>query len=208
MAAHRPRTLAARLRRQRRPHDSPRLESPLHHPLGSPHQRIPRRPRLLHPHQRPRPRARHHSRQTGGIRYFQESEFLEDVFTMNDFGFPLKKPVHGKYLNTEFVGHTFPPRQPTTTSVSANTPSATPASTTSSPPTRNMRAASAGAPSTTTPTPTSAPATASAITASPTSSANLSPPPASTNRSAIHRRGDRPRTRLPLGPRSDESVGF
>ena len=48
------------------------------------------------------------TRQTGGIRYFQESEFLEDVFTMNDFGFPLKKPVHGKYLNTEFVGHTFP----------------------------------------------------------------------------------------------------
>ncbi len=48
------------------------------------------------------------TRQTGGIRYFQESEFLEDVFTMNDFGFPLKKPVHGKYLNTEFVGHTYP----------------------------------------------------------------------------------------------------
>jgi beta-galactosidase len=48
------------------------------------------------------------TRQTGGIRYFQESEFLEDVFTMNDFGFPLKKPNHPKYLNTEFVGHTFP----------------------------------------------------------------------------------------------------
>ena len=48
------------------------------------------------------------SRQTGGIRYFQESEFLEDVFTMNDFGFPLKKPNHPRYLNTEFVGHTFP----------------------------------------------------------------------------------------------------
>jgi beta-galactosidase len=48
------------------------------------------------------------SRQTGGIRYFQESEFLEDVFTMNDFGFPLKPPCHPKYLNTEFVGHTFP----------------------------------------------------------------------------------------------------
>ena len=48
------------------------------------------------------------SRQTGGIRYFQESEFLEDVFTMNDFGFPLKPPNHPKYLNTEFVGHTFP----------------------------------------------------------------------------------------------------
>ncbi len=50
------------------------------------------------------------SRQTGGIRYFQESEFLEDVFTMNDFGFPLKPPCHPRYLNTEFVGHTFPSR--------------------------------------------------------------------------------------------------
>lgn len=48
------------------------------------------------------------TRQTGGIRYFQESEFLEDVFTMNDFGFPLKAPKHPRYLNTEFVGHTFP----------------------------------------------------------------------------------------------------
>lgn len=48
------------------------------------------------------------TRQTGGIRYFQESEFLEDVFTMNDFGFPLKAPNHPRYLNTEFVGHTFP----------------------------------------------------------------------------------------------------
>jgi beta-galactosidase len=48
------------------------------------------------------------TRQTGGIRYFQESEFLEDVFTMNDFGFPLKPPCHTRYLNTEFVGHTFP----------------------------------------------------------------------------------------------------
>jgi len=51
------------------------------------------------------------SRQTGGIRYFQESEFLEDVFTMNDFGWPLKPPIHGKYLNTEFVGHTYPVKQ-------------------------------------------------------------------------------------------------
>src|SRR5450755_4083325 len=48
------------------------------------------------------------TRQTGCIRYFQESEFLEDVFTMNDFGFPLKPPNHPRYLNTEFVGHTFP----------------------------------------------------------------------------------------------------
>jgi beta-galactosidase len=48
------------------------------------------------------------TRPTGGIRYFQESEFLEDVFTMNDFGFPLKPPNHTRYLNTEFVGHTYP----------------------------------------------------------------------------------------------------
>ncbi|MGC0772150.1 MAG: glycoside hydrolase family 2 TIM barrel-domain containing protein, partial [Candidatus Acidiferrum sp.] len=44
------------------------------------------------------------TRQTCGIRYFQSSEFLEDVFTMNDFGFPLKPPNHPRYLNTEFVG--------------------------------------------------------------------------------------------------------
>jgi beta-galactosidase len=48
------------------------------------------------------------TRQTGGVRYFQESEFLEDVFTMNDFGWPLKPPNHPRYLNTEFVGHTYP----------------------------------------------------------------------------------------------------
>jgi beta-galactosidase len=48
------------------------------------------------------------TRQTGGIRDRQDSEFLEDVFTMNDFGFPLKPPNHPRYLNTEFVGHTYP----------------------------------------------------------------------------------------------------
>lgn len=48
------------------------------------------------------------TRQTGGIRYFQESEFLEDVFTMNDFGWPLLPPNHPRYLNTEFAGHTYP----------------------------------------------------------------------------------------------------
>jgi beta-galactosidase len=48
------------------------------------------------------------TRQTGGIRNFQGSEFLEDVFTMNDFGFPLLPPNHPHYLNTEFCGHTFP----------------------------------------------------------------------------------------------------
>jgi beta-galactosidase len=48
------------------------------------------------------------SRQTGGIRNFLGSELLEDVFTMNDFGFPLRPPNHPLYLNTEFVGHTYP----------------------------------------------------------------------------------------------------
>jgi len=48
------------------------------------------------------------SRQTGGIRYLYGSELLEDVFTMNDFGFPLRPPNHPLYLNTEFVGHTYP----------------------------------------------------------------------------------------------------
>ncbi len=50
------------------------------------------------------------TRQTTGVRYFQESEFLEDVFSMNDFGFPLKEPNHSLYLNTEFVGAEFPVR--------------------------------------------------------------------------------------------------
>ena len=48
------------------------------------------------------------TRQTGGVRYFYDSEFLEDVFTMNDFGFPLRPPNHPNYLNTEFCGHTYP----------------------------------------------------------------------------------------------------
>src|SRR5205807_3578541 len=48
------------------------------------------------------------TRQTGGIRYNYQSELLEDVFTMNDFGFPLRPPNHPRYLNTEFAGHTYP----------------------------------------------------------------------------------------------------
>ena len=48
------------------------------------------------------------TRPTGGIRNSFKSEFLEDVFTMNDFGFPLKPPNHPMYLNTEFIGHTYP----------------------------------------------------------------------------------------------------
>jgi beta-galactosidase len=47
------------------------------------------------------------TRPTGGIRAFAESELLEDVFTFNDFGYPLKAPNHPLYLNTEFVGHTY-----------------------------------------------------------------------------------------------------
>jgi len=48
------------------------------------------------------------TRQTAGVRYIYESELLEDVFTMNDFGFPLRPPNHPRYLNTEFIGHTYP----------------------------------------------------------------------------------------------------
>ncbi len=47
------------------------------------------------------------ARQTAGVRYLYDSHLLEDVFTMNDFGFPLKKPNHPLYLNTEFNGHMF-----------------------------------------------------------------------------------------------------
>jgi beta-galactosidase len=50
------------------------------------------------------------TRQTGGIRSSFTSELLEDVYTNNDFGFPLHAPVKPLYLNTEFVGHTFPTR--------------------------------------------------------------------------------------------------
>lgn len=50
------------------------------------------------------------TRQTGGIRSNLNSELLEDVYTNNDFGFPLHVPVAPLYLNTEFVGHTFPTR--------------------------------------------------------------------------------------------------
>lgn len=49
------------------------------------------------------------SRPTGGVRAGgnYDSELLEDVFTFNDFDFPLKPPNHPRYLNTEFVGHTY-----------------------------------------------------------------------------------------------------
>jgi beta-galactosidase len=48
------------------------------------------------------------TRQTGGVRYFQESEFLEDVFTYNDFSNGVQDPKNLPHLITEFNGHMFP----------------------------------------------------------------------------------------------------
>lgn len=48
------------------------------------------------------------SRQTGGIRYNKDSEFLEDVFTYNDFSNTAIDPLHTPWLITEFSGHMFP----------------------------------------------------------------------------------------------------
>ncbi len=46
------------------------------------------------------------TRQTGGVRYFPFSEFLEDVYTYNDFYGPLE-PTQSPWLITEFNGHMF-----------------------------------------------------------------------------------------------------
>jgi beta-galactosidase len=48
------------------------------------------------------------TRQTGGVRFFQGSEFLEDVFTFNDFSNGVLEPEHTPHLITEFNGHMFP----------------------------------------------------------------------------------------------------
>ena len=48
------------------------------------------------------------TRQTGGVRYIQDSEFLEDVFTYNDFSDTVVEPVNTPYMITEFNGHMFP----------------------------------------------------------------------------------------------------
>lgn len=48
------------------------------------------------------------TRQTGGVRYFQSSNFLEDVFTFNDFSNSIQEPDHVPHLVTEFNGHMFP----------------------------------------------------------------------------------------------------
>lgn len=48
------------------------------------------------------------TRQTGGVRCFRESNFLEDVFTYNDFSGIVQEPNHLPYLISEFAGHMFP----------------------------------------------------------------------------------------------------
>jgi beta-galactosidase len=48
------------------------------------------------------------TRQTGGVRYFLDSEFLEDVFTFNDFSNGVQEPKYTPHLISEFMGHMFP----------------------------------------------------------------------------------------------------
>ncbi|MFN8561899.1 MAG: glycoside hydrolase family 2 TIM barrel-domain containing protein [Anaerolineae bacterium] len=48
------------------------------------------------------------TRQTGGIRNFITSQFLEDVFTFNDFSNTIVEPRVTPHLVTEFSGHMFP----------------------------------------------------------------------------------------------------
>jgi len=48
------------------------------------------------------------TRPTGGVRNFPESQFLEDVFTYNDFSNSVIEPINQPHLVTEFNGHMFP----------------------------------------------------------------------------------------------------
>ncbi len=48
------------------------------------------------------------TRPTGGVRNFPESQFLEDVFTYNDFSNSIIEPINQPHLVTEFNGHMFP----------------------------------------------------------------------------------------------------
>ncbi len=48
------------------------------------------------------------TRPTGGVRNFRTSEFLEDVFTLNDFSMDLMPTVHTPQLITEYMGHMYP----------------------------------------------------------------------------------------------------
>jgi len=50
------------------------------------------------------------SRPTGGVRNFKGSEFLEDVYTYNDFSGTAEDPTVLPWLITESVGHTAPDR--------------------------------------------------------------------------------------------------
>ena len=50
------------------------------------------------------------SRPTGGVRNFKGSEFLEDVYTYNDFSGTAENPTVLPWLITESVGHTAPDR--------------------------------------------------------------------------------------------------
>ncbi len=47
------------------------------------------------------------TRQTGGVRFFQNSQFLEDVFTFNDFSNSVQDPENTPHMITEFNGHMF-----------------------------------------------------------------------------------------------------
>ena len=72
------------------PHDSPRLEPSFSHSVGRAHQRVAGRPRLLHANQCPGASTGSRRGRPAASATFYDSELLEDVFTMNDFGFPLE----------------------------------------------------------------------------------------------------------------------
>jgi beta-galactosidase len=48
------------------------------------------------------------TRQTGGVRNFPSSQFLEDVFTYNDFSYGIIEAPQLPFLVTEFHGHMYP----------------------------------------------------------------------------------------------------
>ena len=51
------------------------------------------------------------TRPTGGVRNHKDSELLEDVYAMNDFGYDLDLKLaasHDRFLHAEFCGHMFP----------------------------------------------------------------------------------------------------
>lgn len=48
------------------------------------------------------------TRQTGGVRNFQGSQFIEDVFTFNDFSNGIEAPINTPHLVTEMMGHMYP----------------------------------------------------------------------------------------------------